>query len=253
MEQRMSREKLKKISQASIWSALILQFIALIIGTPYGFWSLAAACLLGTGIYGYMKSGSQQPLRSSWFYILTVISILLPLIGPIAAVQKLSTITARHEKTDYKKKTRASLIAAGLFAVLALVLGVLSWPSMSYYYKSNTVREHVALARQHIDLALSLADEEGDIREAVAAAEAELSAAKELAFSFRYDSLNNVIALYAGDIHLLKREWGDAEREYRASLAAGGSKEMIGERLEDLNKERKLRERSGSAARDSRL
>ncbi len=220
---------------------IICQLIAVISGSPYGLLSLPAICILGWGYYGNLKAKGHDPLHSGWFYVLTIISFLGPVIGPIAALQKLSLMGRPGEQVASPKTNLQSLISVAAALVIVAFLIMLSWPSISYHQKSEKVYQHLELAQQQAEKARLLKDAGKDYSLALATAEAELAAAKDLAASFQYTFRDNMIATCSGDINFLRGRFKDAERDYAKALELGYSRDVIKERLALLKKSKKKR------------
>jgi len=182
--------------------------------------SLIPIPLVLTGYYMGLQGKGYRPYKMPAFYGMAL-TVIIPYIGSVAIARKLF-FTPRQGETPDKKSWQVTLWALGMFLAILLAIALLGLPPTLSYKMKGAVIQHVRIAQESITQARQLQEDDRSFAGMLAAAQQELDAAKQ--FTERSSSLSGYmggrIACLSGEIHRLRREWDEAERDYMSALSA---------------------------------
>ncbi len=171
-----------------------------------------------SGYYLGLQGQGYRPFRTPTFYS-TAFVVIVPYIGITVMARRLF-FTQQPGTAPCPKKRQVSLWSTAFFAAIIIALASLSLPVFLADHRQTAIAHHILLARENLALARQVQGNGTSLAAPLTAAQKELDAAKRMAE--RYDlsgRMGGRISCISGELHLLRREWNEAERDYRISLS----------------------------------
>lgn len=121
--------RMGRIARCAFAVGIVSHVCGLFIYDSFPFLYFFSALSLSVGYYVRLQMKGYQPLRQPAFYGMVLI-LSLPVIGPLAGLQKIWAMPRSGDVMDRQKKRLTTLITLGLFAVFIIVI-VLMIPSLT--------------------------------------------------------------------------------------------------------------------------
>lgn len=123
------QNRMVRIAHYAFAVGMVSHVSGLFIYDGFPFLYFFSALSLSIGYYVRLKMKGYQPLRQPAFYGMVFV-LSLPVIGPVAGLQKIWAMPRSGDNMGKQKKRLTTLLALGLFAIFIIVI-VLMIPSLT--------------------------------------------------------------------------------------------------------------------------